>query len=207
MIPSPRQLTTHVRRLAHLSLAELTQLWPEFQTLPLPMPLAVRERIFSPLVTFWLFLSQVLSENGSCRESVRKVLAWLLIQEGKTASPGTSAYCQARQRLPESLLEEICGLGVRHLEGKTGPADRWWGRTVKVVDGSSVSMPDTPENQKLYPQPKTQKPGCGFPVMRLVAVFSLATGAILAVARSALSVGETTLLRQLEAIFQAGDVL
>ena len=82
----------------------------------------------------------------------------------------------------------------------------WYGRQVKIADGSCVSMPDTLANQQAYPQPSAQKPGCGFPVMRIVVLFSLVTGAILGLARASLRVGEGTLFRNLWDLFQPGDV-
>lgn len=126
---------------------------------------------FPPSRTFWLFLSQVLDADGSCREVVRRFLAWLALEKGQMASPNTGAYCRARARLPLRDLEQLNPEIVRRIERMETAQQRWYGRRVKVLDGSSVSMPDTPSNQQSYPQPKGQEPGCGFPVMRIVAVF------------------------------------
>ena len=158
---------------------------------------------FPPEQTFWLFLSQVLAADGSCREVLRKFLAWLSIEKDGEASPRTGAYCRARARLPLDALEKVHEkLAVVPARGER----RWHGRRVKVVDGSSVSMPDTPANQERYPQPSAQTAGCGFPVMRIVAVFSLGTGVLLDLAKGTLKVHERTLFRQLWDNFQAGDV-
>lgn len=128
------------------------------------------------------------------------------MEREQTASPNNSAYCQARKRLP---LEEIKKL-YRQLTAKIekpGEGTLWHGRKVKVADGSSLSMPDTPQNQKRWPQPKSQKPGCGFPVMRIAALFSLATGVLLDLAQDQLAVHERLLFKRLWPHLQPGDVL
>lgn len=164
------------------------------------------ERLFPARRTFWLFLSQVLAQDGACREVLRGFLAWLARVRSMTASASTSAYCQARKRLRGEDIAGAHRQAAESLEARARPEDRWRGRTVKVVDGSSVSMPDTPANQAAYPQPSGQKEGCGFPVMRIVAVFSLQTGALLEMARGALAVPERTLYRGLWDHFAPGDV-
>src|SRR5215510_13681353 len=138
-----------------------------------------RERLFSLRRTFFAFLWQVLNPGAPCREALRQLQAEAQLQGEKIGSESTAAYCQARRRLPTELLERI----LRHtaqLAGQRVPDGQFWfGREVKLADGTTVSMPDTPENQELYPQSSTQKPGCGFPLMRLVGIFSLASGALL----------------------------
>lgn len=160
---------------------------------------------FPPSRTFWLFLSQVLAADRSCRETVRTFLAWLALREGRSASPKTGAYCKARERLHLDDIESA----YRQVADATQDASEqedWFGRRVTVFDGSSVSMPDTQANQKCYPQPKSQKPGCGFPVMRIVAAFSLATGVVIEVAKGALAVSERILFHQLWPVLESGDV-
>ncbi len=161
---------------------------------------------FPPSRTFWLFLSQVLEENGTCREALSKFLAWLALEKKRTASPRTTGYCRARKRLRQQDITDAHQQVVRSVEERTGANALWCGRRVSVIDGSSVSMPDTVANQNKYPQPKGQNKGCGFPVMRIVGVFSLATGALLDLAKGALSVHERTLLRSLWDLFEPGDV-
>ncbi len=124
-------------------------------------------------------MSQVLSADRCCREALQKFLARLKKFESQSASGSTSAYCQARKRLKTDYLSRIHDATTARLESLEKPRHLWRGRQVKVVDGSSASMPDTAENQKVYPQTRTQKAGCGFPIMRLAVIFSLATGAIL----------------------------
>jgi hypothetical protein len=169
-----------------------------------------RDRIFAPLVTLWVFLSQVLSADHSCREAVARLLAYRVAQGVRPCSARTGSYCKARGRLPEKVLARL----VRHTGGELharaeGPW-LWKGRSVKLVDGSTVSMPDTPANQRDYPQPPNQKTGLGFPLARLVAVISLACGAVLDVAIGSYSgkeQGETALFRTLHDTLQSGDVV
>lgn len=122
------------------------------------------------------------------------------------ASANTSAYCQARSRLPEPLLRRTHTHVAQTLEARSRPENLWRARRVRIVDGSGISMPDTPANQALYPQPKGQKPGCGFPVMRVVVLFSMTTGAILSAVVASLHVHESALLRRLGRLFRPNDV-
>src|SRR5262245_55237227 len=168
------------------------------------------DRIFSPLVTLWVFLGQVLSADHSCRAAVARLIAHRLARGQRPCSAATGAYCQARQRLPESFCADVARHTGRALEGNVDPQWLWKGRRVHVYDGSSVSMPDTPENQAAYPQPVAQKPGLGFPLARIAAVFSLACGAILelGICRYAgKGQSELGLLRTLLGLFRPGDVV
>lgn len=131
-----------------------------------------RDRLFSPLVTLWVFLSQVLHPDSSCQAAVARFLAWRAAQHRSPCSPDTGAYCKARQRLPEAVLARLTRSTGRQLQDQAPPAWRWEGRTVKLVDGTTVSMPDTPANQKEFPQSRSQKPGVGFPIARMVVLFS-----------------------------------
>ena len=115
-------------------------------------------------------MPQYFAWNGTC------FFHWK--NKGKTVSSGTSAYCQARKKLSGTFLEKVFGLVSDSCESETKDAYLWRGKNVKIVDGTSVSMPDTPENQGEYPQPSVQKKGCGFPIARILAVFSLASGAL-----------------------------
>jgi hypothetical protein len=168
------------------------------------------DRIFSPLVTLWVFLGQVLSADHSCRAAVARLLAHRLARGQSPCSAQTGAYCQARQRLPEAFFADVARQTGQALDAKAGPHWLWKGRRVYVYDGSSVSMPDTPANQSEYPQPVAQKPGLGFPLARIAAVFSLACGAILdlGICRYAgKGQSELGLLRTLWGLFRPGDVL
>jgi hypothetical protein len=169
-----------------------------------------REALYTPVLTLWAFLSQVVSPDGSCRASVARVLAWLVSRGEEPCSPKTDPYCKARQRLPESLLRRLVRETGRDLHQRSRDAWRWKGRRVKIADGTTVSMPDTPANQAAYPQPDSQQPGVGFPLARLVVVFCLACGTVLEAAlgrHRGKQTGENALLRTLAASLDEGDVL
>src|SRR5271170_1463740 len=168
------------------------------------------DRIFSPLVTLWVFLRQVLGADHSCRAAVARLLTHRLGQGQSPCSAETGAYCQARKRLPESFFADVACQTGRALEENVDPRWLWKGRRVYVYDGSSVTMPDTPANQAEYPQPVAQKPGLGFPLARIAAVFSLACGAILDVGicrYAGKGQSELGMLRALLGLFRPGDVL
>jgi len=168
------------------------------------------DRIFSPLVTLWVFLGQVLSADHSCRAAVARLLAHRLARGQRPCSPQTGAYCQARKRLPERFFADVaCSVG-RSLDDRAERRWLWQGRRVYLFDGTTVTMPDTPENQAAYPQVYNQKPGLGFPIARLGALISLACGAVvnLGFCRYAgKGQGEVSLLRELWDVLRPGDVL
>jgi hypothetical protein len=169
-----------------------------------------REAIWTPVLTLWAFLSQVIRPQGSCRLTVDRVLAWLVSRGEEPCSPQTDPYCKARRRLPESLLRRLMHEAGQALHEQSPAAWRWKGRRVKVADGTTVSMPDTPKNQAAYPQPPAQKPGLGFPIARLVVVFGLACGTVLDAALGRYCgkrQGENSLLRTLQHALEPGDVL
>jgi IS4 transposase len=168
------------------------------------------DRIFSPLVTLWVFLGQVLSADHSCRAAVARLIAHRVARGQSPCSAQTGAYCQARKRLPETFFADVARQTGRSLDANVDPQWLWKRRRIYVYDGSSVSMPDTPENQHEYPQPDTQKRGLGFPLARVAAVFSLACGAVLdlGICRYAgKGQSELGLLRTLCNLFLPGDVL
>ncbi|MGH7964147.1 MAG: IS4 family transposase [Candidatus Binatia bacterium] len=169
-----------------------------------------REAVWTPVLTLWAFLRQVISPDGSCRFTVNRVLAWLVARREQPCSPQTDPYCKARQRLPESLLQRLMGETGKALHQRSPGAWRWKKRRVKIVDGTTVSMPDTPANQAAYPQPNAQPPGLGFPVARLVVVFCLACGTVLDAALGRYAgkqQGENSLLRARADALEPGDVL
>jgi hypothetical protein len=168
------------------------------------------DRIYSPLVTLWVFLGQVLSADPSCRAAVARLIAHRLSRRQPACSAETGAYCQARKRLPEEYFSNVARRTGQALESQVETQWLWKSRRVYVYDGSAVSMPDTPENQRDYPQPDTQKPGLGFPLARLAAVFSLACGAVLdlGICRYAgKGQSELAMLRTLWNLFRPGDVM
>ena len=168
------------------------------------------EPIYTPLVTLWIFLGQVVDPDHSCRQAVARLLVWLTLQGRPACCAETGAYCKARFRLSEEHLHGLVRSTGAELHGKSQTAWLWKGRRVKIADGTTVIMPDTSENQAEYPQPDGQKPGLGFPMIRLVVLFCLATGAVLDAAVAAYSgkgTGELSLLRSIWDQLQEGEVL
>lgn len=168
------------------------------------------DRIYSPLVTLWVFLGQILSADHSCRAAVARLIAHRLSRGEGTCSAETGAYCQARKRLPEEFFSKVARHAGSTLDASVDRKWLWKGRRVYAFDGSTVTMPDSPENQVAYPQNVAQKPGLGFPIARIAAIFSLACGAVLdlGICRYAgKGQSESALLRSLWKIFRQGDVL
>ena len=169
-----------------------------------------RDRVFSPVTTIWGFLSQVLSEDHSCRDTVSRIIAHRAAAGLKVCSPNTASYCNARARLPTAVLRCLAKRTAQRLQDGLPEGWKWNGRNVYIADGSHVSMPDTAQNQASYPQPEVQRPGIGFPLARLTVLLSLATGAChdLAMAPYAgKGTGEKTLLRQMYDTLKPGDVV
>ncbi len=166
-----------------------------------------RCRLFDPFVTLWAFLSQVLEPDKSCHNTVSRVIAYLVGESVEIPSTDSSAYCQARSRLPEELLQKLFGKTAQSLSKNVTTEHLWCSRNVLVIDGSTVSMPDTVENQKAYPQPKNQKAGCGFPIAKIGVIFSLATGAAVALAIDVLNTHDIKLARQLYQFLNPLDIL
>jgi Transposase DDE domain len=162
-----------------------------------------RNRVYSVRRTFFGFLYQVLNPDCPCREIVRQIQALFALQGGRRVSKGTGGFSQARARLPWDILPRLrCAAAARAERA----AQLWHGLRVKVIDGTSTSAPDTAKNQRAYPQPSGQKPGCGFPLIKLVGVFSLATGVLLDYAKGNKHQHELNLLQRLLPQFKAGDL-
>ena len=168
------------------------------------------DRIYSPLVTLWIFLGQVLSADHSCRAAVARLIAHRLSRGQRPCSAETGAYCLARKRLPEEFFSNVARQTGRALDAGVDPRWLWKGCRVYAFDGSSVSMPDTPENQRAYPQNVSQQPGLGFPIARIAAVFSLACGAVVEVGicrYAGKGQSELGMLRTLWNMFLPGDIM
>jgi hypothetical protein len=169
-----------------------------------------RDRVFGPVTTIWGFLSQVLSDDHSCRDTVSRIIAHRVANGIPVCSPNTASYCKARSRILTPVFRTLTTRTAEELQASVADAWKWNGRSVFIVDGSHVSMPDTPENQAVYPQPPTQQAGLGFPLARIAVILSLATGAChdLAIAPyEGKGTGETTLLRAMYGTLKRGDVL
>jgi hypothetical protein len=175
------------------------------------IPYRQRYGIYPPEITLWAFLSQVLSPDSSLDAAVSRVIAFHLSQgREEEVSSNTSAYSQARSKLPEQVISDLTRESAKQME--EGLPESWLWRMMhhlKLVDGSTISMPDTEKNQALYPQPDSQEEGVGFPIARIVTVTSCVTGAVLDCAMGPYSgkkTGEHALLRQILDAFQPGDV-
>jgi hypothetical protein len=128
-----------------------------------------RERIFTPLVTVWTFLTQVINLDHCCVKAVGCLIACRTARGQKPCSAETSSYCKARQRLPLGVVTRLVRRTAADLEKRAPEAWLWKGREVLLADGTTASMPDTPKNQKAFPQARTQSRGLGFPIARVVA--------------------------------------
>jgi hypothetical protein len=169
-----------------------------------------RERQFTPTVALAMFLGQVMSADGSCQNAVNAAAIARLLVGMNPGSMNTSGYCQARQRLPQEMVAALARQSGTLVNEQPPRQWLWQGRRVKLVDGTTVSMPDTLENQTRFPQHGQQEPGVGFPLARLVGVIDLSTGAVLDAAigpYQGKGTGEHGLFRGLRACFVAGDVM
>jgi len=197
---------TKIRRNSISQLAKcFTDLIPTQSIQPHQSGAQSRRRIFSKENTFWGFFSQVLNADGGCAEVVRKFHAVAASRNRSLPSSSTSAYCQARSKLDESDLVSI----QVHTSNQLTQRDTdhlFQGRRVVVADGTGISMPDTPENQKVWPQGRGQKPGCGFPQAYICACFSLYTGGLLSYALGNKKSHELLMLREQWGTFNAGDI-
>ena len=166
--------------------------------------------VYTLPATVWTFLGQCLSADHSCVEAVARLIAWRVLQGKKPCSSETGAYCTARDKIPEEACRKLLRDAGRQPEGEAPAEWLWHGRRVRLVDGATVTLPDTPENQAEYPQQARQLPGCGFPIVRLVVIFSLAVGTVLEMAAGPFKgkrTGENSLFRTLHDALEAGDIV
>jgi hypothetical protein len=169
-----------------------------------------RERIFPPTETLSMFLSQALSADRSCQKAVDEAAIKRLAAGLTPCSTHTGAYCQARLRLPMAMVQTLAGYVGQWVTGHAPAVWHWRGHPVRLVDGTTVTLPDTPANQSAYPQPRSQQPGLGFPLCRLVGLVCLGSGALLnaAIGRCRGKGGdEHTLLRSILGTLERGDLL
>ena len=168
-----------------------------------------RNRIYTPWITLSMFLSQSLSSDHSCNDALERFQRYRKDCGLPPVTDDTSSYCEARQRLPEDVVWDLFRRSGQSVHNK---ADAKWlfeGRPVKLIDGSTVVMPDTEANQAEYPQSRSQKPGLGFPIARILLVISLAVGTVLEAAVGPYKGKETSelgLLRQISHVLQPGDI-
>lgn len=169
-----------------------------------------RERLFPPTETLSLFLSQAVSSDRSCQNVVNQSAITRLISGLPKCSTSTGGYCKARARLPITLVRELARFTGQLIDRKVSDKWRWQGRRVRLVDGMTVTLPDTSENQERYPQLRAQKPGLGYPMCRVVGITCLSSGALLDAAMCPVSGkgnDEQSLLRRMIKTFENNDVL
>lgn len=167
--------------------------------------------VYTMAVTLWAMVSQALFTDlqRSCRAAVLRVAVYYALV-GRQVSTNTGAYCRARAKIGEGVVQRLAVGVAERCEADIPEEWKWLGMTVRLADGSDLSMPDTPENQAAYPQPRSQALGVGFPLLRLVALVSLATGMVTAMAHGPYAgkeTGETALLRTLFDSLQPGEVV
>lgn len=171
---------------------------------------AYRERVYPPLTTLGLLIGQVLSPDGACQDAVARCLSERTAAGQAPCSLNSGPYCRARQRLPLELIKRLGESVGAQLEKACPQSWKWRGRSIKLIDGTILSMPDTEKNQSVYPQSGVQKPGLGFPLAMLVALISLSTGAVLQWALGPCRgkhTGEQALFRTLMPQLASGDVV
>jgi hypothetical protein len=215
LLPLGSRFTTTLQALAHdpglpfdqaLSEATLQQAADDHGLDFAPSP----DDIYTPAVTLWAFLAQTLSGCKSCVAAVARVMVLRITLGLPPCSANTGAYCKARAKLPEDFLKLLTYAVGDAVEDQAPDGWRWQGRRVLLVDGCELTAPDTPENQAVYPQPNSQKPGLGFPVIRLVVLLTFATAGLVGAACGPCQgkeTGEPALFRQLFDRLRAGDVV
>jgi hypothetical protein len=169
-----------------------------------------RERLFPPTETLSMFLDQTPGADRSCQQAVNQSVALRTAHGLPICSAGTGAYCQARQRLPLELVTAASRATAQLMDEAVPFAWRWQGRPVRLVDGTTVTLPDTAENQAAFPQQRNQAEGIGFPICRIAAITDLSCGAVLDAAIAPYQgkgSGELALLRTLLDTFEAGDIV
>jgi len=138
-----------------------------------------RERLYPPTTTLSLFLAQVLNNDASCQGAVNIHTVERVFSGLSPSSSKTGGYCRARQRLPREMVSALVKQTGYMMSEQTPAAWKWQGRRIKLVDGTTIPMPDTLANQEVFPQQKRQEPGLGLPISRMVAIVCLSTGVVL----------------------------
>lgn len=165
-----------------------------------------RNCIYTPVVTLWGLISQVLDPDKSLSNAVKRIAAWITAAGGEPPSPDTGAYSKARQRFNEQVLRRLIPETAECLEQTVPIAQQWCAHRVRVFDGTTILMSDTDANQASYPQHGNQKQGCGFALLKLVVVFSLWTGAVVTACVGCFKTSEMEMSRLLYEQLEPGDV-
>ncbi len=137
-----------------------------------------RRRVFPQVIVFWAWMSQLLEFNASCNKALTLIQSWHSKAKLKVPEFDNSNYCRARVKLSGEFLDEVESMVESFAESRVEACHYWYGHRIKAIDGTSIRLMDTWENQSEYPQPSGQKPGCGFPVMGIVGVLDLGRGSI-----------------------------
>ncbi len=204
-----RRVRTHARNsnaYAFFNLLTGPELFDQVESLLPPH----RERRFPPTETLSMFLAQALSPDRSCQKAVDEAAVKRLVAGLTPCSTHTGAYCRARKRLPGEMVHTLARHTGRWVAARAPESWRWRGRRVRLVDGTTVTMPDTPANQAVYPQPRSQKPGLGFPLCRMVGIVCLGSGVVLNAATGRYrgkGGDEQSLLRSILDTLERADVL
>lgn len=201
----------HLRRLRSTPTPELElffrSLFPENLFTPAKSGQNSRNRDFTLQRTFWLFLFQALKPKTALREACHQLRALLALSAEGVSRLTSGAYSKARGRFPRSLLAKALHLTARAAAARAGQSTLLKGRTIRLIDATCLHLADTPRNQRRFPQPSTQAPGCGFPLMKVIGLFCLRSGAAVACATARQSVHDTRLARKLWRHLQPGEVL
>ena len=174
------------------------------------LPEEHRERQFPPTETLSMFLAQAMSADRSCQKAVNDAAVKRIVGGLTPCSTATGGYCQARQRLPLTMVSTLARYTGQHISGQSADHWRWRGKRVYLIDGTTVTLPDTAANQAVYPQQRGQKPGLGFPISRIVGVICLSSGTLINAAMGAYhgkGSSEQSLLRPMLDTFKAGDLM
>lgn len=164
-----------------------------------------RLRAFGRVAVFWAFLAQVLTRGGSCRWALSRLQAEAIANGRRRPGDSTSAFCQARAALSSAWLQKLFASLNAWFVPRT--RQQWRGRTVRLIDGTGFSMPDTAANRKRWDYPGNTKPGCGFPAGKMVGLFCLHTGRLIEFVQDTWKTHDLTLARKLICWLQPGDVL
>jgi hypothetical protein len=166
--------------------------------------------VYTPSITLWALVGQYLAGHQSCVAAVARVIVLLVALNRPPCSAATGAYCKARAKLPEKFLRRLTYQVGTQLEDQAPSSWQWHNRRALLVDGTTVPLSDTPENQQAYPQSRAQRPGMGFPTIRLVVLLTFATAVLVGAAWGpwrGKETGESALFRQLLDQLRAGDVV
>lgn len=166
-----------------------------------------RQRQFGHVPMLWAWTAQILDGNESCSRGLGYIQSWSAARGIPVPTGGTGAFCRARSRMSEDFICECARRVGDALEGAVRDEDRWHGFTLKAIDGSSVKLMDTPENQEAFPQPSEQKPGCGFPVMSVSGLLNLSHGGWEEMVVGKLNDSDATLALELLDHLGEGDLL